>query len=117
MALEHAAPGEIVDFAPYGPRIRQQQTSAIVKAELFEVVRLVVLEGNEIRTHVVDGPIMLECLEGRTAIGLSGGTVELAAGQWMHLQGGEPHSVRGVEDSSLLLTILFPNGRRGGATV
>jgi quercetin dioxygenase-like cupin family protein len=31
----------------------------------------------------------------------------LNAGEWVYLDGGEPHSVKGIEDSSLLLTILF----------
>jgi hypothetical protein len=31
----------------------------------------------------------------------------LAPGQWIYLDGGEKHAVVGVEDSSLLLTILF----------
>ena len=113
MALEHAAPGEIVDLSPYGAAIGGQQTTAIVKAELFEVVRLVVHRGEEIPAHKVAGPILLQCLEGKAAIGLSDGVAELDAGQWMYLEGSEPHSVKGVTDSSLLLTILFPGGRRG----
>ncbi len=111
MALEHAAPGEVVDLAPYGAGIGAARTTAIVKADLFEVARLVVRQGSEIRTHEVDGPIMLQCLEGEAVIGLAGGGVKLAAGQWMHIEGREPHSVRGVTDTSLLLTILFPHGK------
>jgi hypothetical protein len=33
--------------------------------------------------------------------------LELACGQWIYLDGGERHSIKGIEDSSLLLTILL----------
>jgi hypothetical protein len=51
-------------------------------------------------------------LEGRALLGLPAATIELSAGQWVFLEGGEPHSVKGVEDSSLLLTIIFPSGNQ-----
>lgn len=114
MALPHAAPGQVVDLSPYGERIGGEQTTAIVKAGLFEVIRLVLREGEEISTHEVDGPIFLHCIEGRAALGLAEGTQQLTAGCWTYLEGREPHSVKGIEDSSLLLTILFPNGRKNG---
>jgi quercetin dioxygenase-like cupin family protein len=40
-------------------------------------------------------------------LGLDEESLELAAGDWIFLDGGKRHSVKGVEDSSLLLTILF----------
>jgi quercetin dioxygenase-like cupin family protein len=50
---------------------------------------------------------MLHCLEGRVVLGLADGSLELSAGQWIYLDGGAEHSVKGLEDSSLVLTILF----------
>jgi quercetin dioxygenase-like cupin family protein len=38
-------------------------------------------------------------------------SLELSAGQWVYLEGGVPHSLRGIEDTSLLLTILFFFGK------
>jgi quercetin dioxygenase-like cupin family protein len=49
----------------------------------------------------------LHCLEGRVRLGLPYAQPELAAGEWIYLDGGTMHSVTGIEDSSLLLTILF----------
>jgi quercetin dioxygenase-like cupin family protein len=37
-----------------------------------------------------------------------GKTQTLEAGTLLYLPTGEPHSVKGVEDASLLLTILLP---------
>jgi len=35
--------------------------------------------------------------------------VQLSAGDWIYLDGGEEHSVKALEDSALLLTIIFNN--------
>lgn len=107
MALHHAKPGETVDLRPLGRALKDAKTAAIIKADSFEAIRLVVLAGAEIPSHDVAGNITLHCLEGRVALGLDGASVELGAGDWIYLDGGAPHSVKGIEDSSLLLTILF----------
>jgi quercetin dioxygenase-like cupin family protein len=107
MAIHHASPGEAFDLAPLGSNLKDARTTAIVKSEAFEVVRLVVHAGVDIKTHQVDGPITLHCLEGRALLSLPETTIELAGGQWVYLEGGVPHSIRGIEDTSLLLTILF----------
>jgi quercetin dioxygenase-like cupin family protein len=110
MALRHANAGQIVDLQPLGAALKQARTNAIVKSDLFEAVRLVVGAGKDIKPHKVDGPITLHCLEGRALLRLPTETLELTAGQWVYLDAGEPHSVSGIEDSSFLLTILFPTG-------
>lgn len=107
MALHHASPGEPVDLRPLGPELKNAQTAAIVKSELFEAVHLIVHAGANIPDHSVAGPIMLHCLEGRVLLGLAGSELDLSAGHWVFLEGCEPYSVTGIEDSSLLLTILF----------
>jgi quercetin dioxygenase-like cupin family protein len=107
MAIHHARAGEIVELSPLGDALKTARTRAIVKADGFEVVRLAVHAGQKIAPHQVPGPIMLHCLEGRVTLGLTHGTIELAAGQWVWLDGGERHAVDGIEDSSLLLTILL----------
>jgi len=110
MAIHHAEAGEIVDLGALGPGLDRARTTAIAKKERFEAVRLVVRAGADIKTHAVDGPITFHCLEGRALLGLPAGTIELSAGQWVFLEGGEPHSVTGIEDTSLLLTIIFTTG-------
>jgi quercetin dioxygenase-like cupin family protein len=114
MAMPHAAAGDVVDLRPLGSGLKQARTTAIIKTKAFEAVRLIVHEGATIASHQVPGPIMLHCLEGQVLLGLSGADVELSAGQWICLDGGERHSLRGVQDSSLLLTILFV-GEQGAA--
>lgn len=107
MAIHHADPGEIVDLRPLGSGLKTARTTAIVKSDEFEAVRLVVPAGREIAPHRVAGKMMLHCLEGRVRLGLGSSSLELSAGHWLYLERAVEHSVKGVENSSLLLTILF----------
>ena len=107
MAIRHARAGEVVDLQPLGEGLQSARTTALVKSDAFEAVRLVVPAGKEIPPHQVSGQITLHCLEGRVLLGLADSTLELSSGQWVYLDGGARHSVKGIEDSSVLLTILF----------
>ena len=107
MAMKHAQPGEVIELRPLGDDLAGAKSSAIVRTPSFEAIRLIVPAGAELSTHQVPGQIMLHCLEGHVELGLPNRSVELRAGDWLYLEEGEPHSVLGVEDASLLLTILF----------
>ena len=107
MALHHAKAGEVVDLRPLGDRLRDARTTAIIKEDRFEAIRLIVPAGTQIPSHEVSGNITLYCIEGRVGLGLERTAAELAAGEWVYLSGGETQSVTGIEDSSLLLTILL----------
>lgn len=107
MALHHAKAGEVVDLRPLADNLKNTKTAAIIKTQSFEAIRLVVPAGREIPSHEVSGNITLHCLEGHVSLGLAESPIELNAGEWVYLDGGEPHSVKGIEDSSVLLTILF----------
>jgi quercetin dioxygenase-like cupin family protein len=74
----------------------------------LEVIRLVIPAGKEIPEHKSKGEIVVQCLEGRVAFTAFGMTQNLEAGKLLYLPTGEPRSVKGVEDASLLLTILLP---------
>ena len=106
MALAHAGSGDVVDLRPLGDALETSKTFAIVKTEQFEAVRLVMPAGTTIPQHQVEGRISLHCLEGK-AILEHEENAELRPGDWVYLERNVPHSVRAVEDSSLLLTIMF----------
>jgi len=107
MALHHAKPGEIVDLGPIGPGLREARTAAITKADHFEAIRLIVPAGAEIPQHKVSGEITLHCLEGHVELGVHPTPIALKANEWVYLEAGAPHSVKAIEDSSLLLTIFL----------
>lgn len=106
MALKHAKPGETVALRPLGSALATARTSALVKSDRFEAVRLVIPAGTTIPSHKVDGYITLHCIEGLTILAADI-DIELRPGDWVYLERGMSHSVRAIEDSSLLLTIFF----------
>ncbi len=108
MAIPHAQPGEVVDVRPLGSALASAQTQTLFRAEQVEVIRLVVPAGKEISEHKAKGEITVLCLEGRVTFTAFGKTQNLEAGKLLYLPTGEPHSVKGIENASLLLTILLP---------
>lgn len=105
---QHAYPGTPIDLQPAGESLCEAKTVALVKEATFEAIRMVVRKGHEIPEHQVEGAITIYCLSGQIAFTARSQTHELNAGQWLFLLGNEPHAILGIEDSSLLLTILFP---------
>jgi quercetin dioxygenase-like cupin family protein len=108
MAIPHAKPGEMVDVRPLGSQLASAQTKTLVRAEQVEVIRLVVPADKHIEEHKAKGEIVVHCLEGKVAFSAFGKTHTLEAGKLLYLPTGEPHSVKGIEHASLLLTILLP---------
>ncbi|MCC6418231.1 MAG: cupin domain-containing protein [Gemmataceae bacterium] len=108
MAIPHAQPGEIVSVRPLGAALASAQTKTLVRAEEVEVLRLIVPAGKEIHEHRAKGEIIVQCLEGQIAFTAFGKTQTLQAGELLYLPTGEAHTVKGIEDASVLLTILLP---------
>jgi len=108
MAIPHAKPGEVVDVRPLGSALASAQTKTLIRAEQVEVIRLVVPACKEIDEHKAKGEIVVQCLEGRVAFTAFGKTQNLEAGKLLYLPTGEAHSVKGIDNASLLLTILLP---------
>ena len=105
MALEHAAAATVVHLTDPS-FLPPTKTAALVKTDRFEAVRLYIPEGAEIPSHQVSGFVTLQCLDGHVVIGLDRG-VDLKSGEWMFLDRKALHSVTAVEESHLLLTIIF----------
>jgi quercetin dioxygenase-like cupin family protein len=97
-----------VDVRPLGSALASSQTVTLLRADQVEVIRLVVPAGKEIAEHKAKGEIVVQGLEGRVAFTAFGKTQNLEAGKLLYLPTGEPHSVKGIENASLLLTILLP---------
>lgn len=55
MAVHHAGSGEVVDLRPLGVKLQDARTTAIVKSDTFEAVRLIVPAGHKIPPHRVEG--------------------------------------------------------------
>ena len=106
MAIPHAKSGEVVTL-PLNAALATAQTTTLVKTSQIEVLRLVIPAGKEIATHKAPGPITVQCLEGRISFTAHGANQQLDAGKLLYLETGEPHSLTGIENSSVLVTIVL----------
>ncbi len=108
MAIPHASPGMAADLKLRGEEPSTAKTHALVKNEAFEAIRMAVPQDFEAcHNHQLAGPITIHCIEGEIALTADGDTHLLRAGQWTFLNGGVPHTIKGIEDSLLLLTVIF----------
>ena len=106
MAIHHAEPGEVVDVRPLGAALATSKTTSLFKAQHVEVIRIVLQAGKELPTHKAPGEIIVQCLEGKIAFTALDQTQELTPGQLLYLGAGEPHSLKCIENASLLVTIV-----------
>ena len=110
MAIQHAAQGEVVDVRPLNQKIAETKTSTLLRTSVMELLRLVMPAGKAIAEHKAPGEITVHCLEGRIEFTAAGSTRELLAGELLYLGAAEPHSLKAIEDSSVLVTILLRSG-------
>lgn len=109
MGLPHAQAGQVINLFQPGMGLDSSRTTAIVKTEHFEVIRLCISAGESIPTHKTKGPITVQCLEGEVVFTVGETDNQLSPGSWLYLEGKQEHSLRGIEDARLLLTIVFSN--------
>jgi quercetin dioxygenase-like cupin family protein len=107
MAIHHADPGEVVDIRPFGNQLSSSRTTALVKTDSMEVIRVVLPTHESMPPHRVEGEITVQCLEGRVQFSTGDSRCELTAGHFLYLRGGVLHCLLAIEDSSLLVTILL----------
>jgi len=107
MAQPHAKSGEVVSLRPIGEGLSSATTTAVLKAEQLEVVRVVLPAGKEMREHRAPGEVTVHCIEGCIEFRTSAGTQFLNPGDFIHLQRQEPHALKAIEDASALMTICL----------
>jgi quercetin dioxygenase-like cupin family protein len=107
MATHHASPGEVVDLATWAQDVPNEKTKVIAKTDEMELVRLVLSAGKEFADHKVSGPCVIHCVTGEVECPAMGNIQALTSGKLLYLMPGEPHAVRAVVDSVVLLTIVF----------
>ncbi|MCR4345944.1 MAG: cupin domain-containing protein [Sulfuricaulis sp.] len=106
MALHHAASGEIVDIRPLGKKLKEAISVTLVKTPHLQVFRYILLKSNEFAEHKVHGEITVQCLEGVVEFTSQGRKQMLRAGEFVYLAGGDQHALKGMEDASVLVTIV-----------
>jgi quercetin dioxygenase-like cupin family protein len=107
VAIKHATSGELIDIRPLGDKLRQTTSITLVREDHFELLRLVLPAGQETPVHKAAGAITIQCLEGAVELQAHGHTQILRAGSMVYLSDAEPHAVKALEDSSVLLAMLL----------
>jgi quercetin dioxygenase-like cupin family protein len=108
MALPHAQALDIIDVRPLGAGLPAAVTHSLLKTPTLQLMRVVLAAGHGLPEHHVAGAITLQCLEGEAEVTTPSRQCRLSAGQLVMLDGGEPHAVTALTDTSLLLTLLLP---------
>ncbi len=107
MAIPHAKPAEIINLGPLGAKFSDAQTQTLIKIDSLEVIRLVMPAEKEIAPHRVPGEITVHCLEGKILFRARNIERRLTAGEMLYLEGSDEHSLKAIEDASLLVTIVL----------
>jgi quercetin dioxygenase-like cupin family protein len=108
MAIPPTGSGELIDVGPLGGALDRSRIAAtpLVKAATLEVVRLVVPAGTDVASHTAPGDVTVQCLEGAVDFTAGGRTQRLVPGRLLYLAAGDLHALHGVEDASVLVTIV-----------
>lgn len=107
MAIHHALSGELINIRPLGSAITTTQSTTLYKTQHLEVFRMVLLAGKEMPEHDVVGELTVQCLEGSVEFSIGTTRDVMRPGDLKCLAGGIPHSLRAIEDSSVLVTLLL----------
>lgn len=95
----------VIDMFSRGNDPATEQSETLLKNDDLEIARLVVRAGEERPAHHTSGPLLIQCLQGKVSIEQDGSVQTLEAGQMRNFTAGGCHTVKGVADFSLLLSI------------
>ena len=106
MAIEHAAPGDLIDVRPLGRRLRETDSRTLIRTTHLEVFRYALPAGKSIAPHSVAGEITIQCIEGQIDVTVDGQSRLLQSGQMLFLSRCVSYGVLAVQDASALMTIV-----------
>jgi len=106
MAMPHAASGDLIDLHPFGEALRQAVSETLVRSDHLEIFRMVLVAGKSLPEHQVPSVVTVQCLEGAVELAAHGRSRVMRAGSLVYLSAGEPHALKALEDSSVLITML-----------
>ena len=101
------------NLASWSHDLPDGQSQAIAKVEHLELARLVIEAGKQMHRDGychVDGPVVFHCLEGEIELKTPDRARRVRAGQLVYLLGGTDHTIAGIADSVVLLTIVLKTG-------
>lgn len=102
--LPLASPGDVIDA--WSTWNDSEGVAYVLRTAHMEVMRLHLNAGARIPTHEAQGEITILCVQGRAGVTAIGRRHELNTGQLLYLLVQEPFELCGIEESSLLITVL-----------
>jgi quercetin dioxygenase-like cupin family protein len=109
MTIETCPAPDRILHLPLGTMVRGGKSTTLMKSDGLELIRLVVPAGKEIPPHRAPSEITVQCIEGLVAFEHDGHSLELRPGDLLHLCPQETHALKGIADSSVLVTRLRPH--------
>jgi quercetin dioxygenase-like cupin family protein len=100
--------GRIIHL-PLGPGIPQATSATLLETNQLQLIRLVVPAGLEIPPHCASTEVIVHVIEGRVRLSHDGHEAEMQPGDMLFLCPQELHSLRGIEDATVLVTRLKPH--------
>jgi quercetin dioxygenase-like cupin family protein len=100
--------GHLIELQPIGESLGSEFTTTLIESNGVRIIRIVVPSGRNVPRHVGAGESILHCLEGCVELRTRDGKSAVKAGQLIYLRSDEPFSIYGIENSSLLLTVVKP---------
>lgn len=78
----------------------------LYRDDRLRVVAFAFDEGQELTEHTAAVPALVQVLSGTISVNLDGETIEMGPGAWLRMDAHLAHSLRAVEPSVVLLTLL-----------
>ncbi len=106
MAVRLTTPGKVIDLRSPETTQDAHQLTLLVKTQDVEIVQLQIPAGSSIPTYEAAGEIILHCVEGRISLAALETSCEMSGGELLYLALNEAFSIQGIEDSTVLATII-----------
>lgn len=78
----------------------------LYRDERLRVVGFAFDEDQELTEHTASVPALVQVRSGRLSVTVADDTIEMGAGSWLRMDAHLPHSLRALEPSVVLLTLL-----------
>lgn len=103
MALAHAKSGDVITLSPAAA----SRSETLVRDDHIEVVQMVLEAGKYLKEHIASGSMIIQILKGKVDFEAHGKSQCMEPGHLMFLRDSEPHAVKAIESSVLLLSIFL----------
>lgn len=90
------------------PRGHGHGAFALARYPDLRLVLIALWSGATIHEHKTEGRVSVQCIDGRVRMHVAGAELELSPGQLITIDRNVPHDIVAVGDSSVLLTIAWP---------